>query len=234
MRGTSHSKYQAEPSSPFTFCSCSICCREATHDQKPRASLITVAHSPYTHKVIYRVRDERLADQVRQKMLGLERLRAFLETQGTGADAAQKCAHLASGRGGSARGRYPDQSYASENWVTREMSVPQLYLEAERGRSDQALPALCAQSSYRLCRRSGHHYRVAIRNPNARDAHGALCGRRVQALNDFAIIFSESLPLNLPRGGVRAKNRHAWRGVTPALFTMIGARGQQWLVYPGA
>ncbi|WP_429885582.1 hypothetical protein [Geoalkalibacter halelectricus] len=216
----------------FTRCALQQMLQEATHDQKPRASLITVAHSPYTHKVIYRVRDERLADQVRQKMLGLERLRAFLETQG---QTLRKNARIwLPAVADPLAGDTQINLTASENWVTREMSVPQLYLEAERGRSDQALPALCAQSSYRLCRRSGHHYRVAIRNPNAHDAQGALCGRRVQALNDFAIILSESLPLNLPRGGVRAKNRHAWRGVTPALFTMIGARGQQWLVYPGA
>ena len=205
--------------------------KEAAAADAQRVHIITVADTAYTHKAIYRVCDERLCDQVRQKMLGLGRLRAYLEEQGETlrTNARIWLPAVADPKDGDTLINLT----ASENWVTREVSATELRLEAEAGDDSQPLPALCLQARYRLCRRSGHHYRVAIRNPEARNAQGELCGRRVQALNDYALILGESLPLNLPRRGVRAKNRHAWRGVAPALFTLIGARGQQWLVYPG-
>lgn len=202
----------------------------ALHAADPQTDrIIEVVASAYTQKHIYRVRSEAGRALVRQRMLALGRLRAYLEAQGESLrdNARIWLPAVADPEAGDTLVNLT----ASENWVTREVSAAALHLEAELGDDAQWLPALEPEARFRLCRRSGHHYRVAIRNPRALDARGEPCGRRVQALNDFAVILGE-IPLNLPRDGVRAKNRHAWRGVAPALFTFVGERGQKWLVYP--
>jgi hypothetical protein len=174
-----------------------------------------VVNSPRTLKRIYRVKTPELADWVRWKMTGLGKLRSLLEEQGV--DFRRNLGLWIPAVTDEEAGDVQVNITASANFVTRTVSAEEIALEMESGYDSQPCPPLDPLLKYRMVRRSGRTYRVAIRNPSEHDAEGNLVGSRTSGLNDFCIVLG-AIPLNLPSDRVRARNKSAWRGVAPPLF----------------
>ncbi len=116
---------------------------------------------------------------------------------------------------------------ASENWVSRKMSIDQLHNDIaslNRGEARAQLDrAAQSYSEFQICRRSGISYRVAIRNAKGE--------RRTCGLNQYCVVLGAvQIVTKDPR--YRKKRADAWRGVEEPLFKYIGREGPLWLVYP--
>jgi len=116
----------------------------------------------------------------------------------------------------------------SENWVTKKISGQDIHDDfATTNQEDVRLQLDRAQrdySGFRVCRRSGHAYRVAIRNEAGQ--------RRTCGFNQYCIVLGEGVHV-VPRDRrYRKKRLDAWRGVDAPLFSYVGREGPTWFVYP--
>ena len=116
----------------------------------------------------------------------------------------------------------------SENWVTKNLSIQAIHddlASSNRAAAGQALDrAAQSYSEFRICRRSGNAYRVAVR-----DAKGK---RRTSGLNQYCIAIGDKLHVVTSDKRYRRKRVDAWRGVEEPLFKYVGKEGPTWFVYP--
>lgn len=192
-------------------------------------------------KFVYHVQSAILADQVREEMRGLLRLKDELEKLGV---------DFTGERGlwlpmvADAEEPWKDNQInvtRSPNWATHHKTASEILEELDvpqdaYPREDLAKASVLYRE-FRCCRRSGHYYRVAVRGPQRnQDAKNHYKrGLETKGMNDFAVVLGD-MPINLPplRSRARKTKSNAWRGVEKPLFEYQGRRGAHWMVYPPA
>ena len=116
----------------------------------------------------------------------------------------------------------------SENWVTKNVTAAAISDDLSSANSPDIRSVLdrasASFSEFRICRRSGHSYRVAIRNKDG--------SRRTSGLNQFCIALGDQIQIVTADNRYRKKRGDAWRGVEKPLFKYVGREGPTWFVYP--
>lgn len=116
----------------------------------------------------------------------------------------------------------------SENWSTMQCTASQIHDDIAGANADDVRQQLDTQAQiykhFKVCRRSGQAFKVAIRSEDG--------SRRTRGLNNYCLAVGEKIRM-VPRDiRYRRKRKDAWRGVEEPLFSFVGKRGQTWMVYP--
>lgn len=178
-------------------------------------------------KYLFRVNeDSSLYDQVRGYLRRLNKLFEYLKEHGL--DLKYNQGLWMPAVADSEQGDIQLNIMVSENWVTKNIDAKQLHDDfATTNQDDVRLQldrAAQVHSAFRVCRRSGNAYRVAIRNQDGK--------RRTSGINQYCIALGDRLHVVTQDGRYRKKRHDAWRGVEEPLFKYVGREGPTWFVYP--
>jgi len=177
-------------------------------------------------KYLFQVLDQRLSDQVRHVMRGLNKLTALLVDAGV--DFSKNKGLWLPAVADGDHGDFQVNLMVSPSWSTRKVMLNDVLRFAATDQCGMVGKHLSLLNKdfveLRLCRDAGKGYRVAIRHDSGE--------RRVHYVNDFCITLGSDVVINETNLRPRPKRKDAWRGVIPPLFTFSGNNGQLWYVYP--